>query len=312
MPAISVLLPVHNALPYLPQAVESIAAQEFDDFELLALDDASADGSAEYLDELADSRVRVFHLPKQGLTRLLNQGLRDARGAYIARMDADDVALPERLGCQSRFLDSHPDVVVVGCQADQLDADGRSIEPWEFPIDDAAMRFDLFRNVTPLLHPGVLIRRAALEAIGGYDERFETAQDRDLWWRLTARGRLANIPVSLMRYRRHAGAVTGARTELQVATARRITLEHMTRLEVVENETEYDLFQHVGQAFSQGTAEPINPANVVVYTRVHSRILAHLRQQRCDATALNGLERMLWNMLSNAAPTEFDCRRGME
>lgn len=312
MPVVSVLMSVYNAERYLAQAVESILEQNLADFELLALDDASTDGSAEYLDGLTDSRVRVFHLPKQGLTRSLNQGLRDARGAYIARMDADDVALPARLECQWRFLEAHPEVVAVGCQADQIDADGRSIEPWGFPVDDAAIRYALFRNLAPLLHPGVMMRRSALEAIGGYDERFETAQDRDLWWRLAVRGRLANVPETLMRYRRHAGAVTGARTEFQLATARRINLEHMTSLGVVENETEYDLFQQVALALLRGMDEAIDPAIMAVYARVHSRVVAYLRHQGGDVGVVDTLERESWWRVSNTALAEFDRRRWRE
>src|SRR5262245_61704838 len=96
VPHVSVLLPVYNALPYLRDALDSILQQTFTDFEVLALDDASTDGSGAYLDSIDDPRMRVFHLPKAGYTTNLNVGLREARAGLVARMDADDISLPAR------------------------------------------------------------------------------------------------------------------------------------------------------------------------------------------------------------------------
>src|SRR4051794_34124457 len=107
MQKISIVMPVHNAMPYLREAVNSLLQQDIGDLEIIALDDASTDGSGAYLDGIEDSRLRVLHFPKQGLTKLLNIGLREARGSLVARMDADDISLPDRLRLQRAFLEDH-------------------------------------------------------------------------------------------------------------------------------------------------------------------------------------------------------------
>ena len=127
-PAITVLMSVHNGLPFLAEAVSSVLAQTFFDFEFLILDDASTDGTADYLRTLSDPRVRVITLAENiGLTAALNRGLREARGEFIARQDADDVSHPRRLELQFGFLKTNPACAVVGSQAWLADARGRSL-----------------------------------------------------------------------------------------------------------------------------------------------------------------------------------------
>src|SRR5262245_18828577 len=154
MPCVSVLLPVHNGLPFLRQAVQSLLEQTLTDIEMLALDDASTDGSGAYLDSIQDPRLRVIHLPRLGLSRALNIGLQEARAPLAARMDADDVALPERLLLQFEFLRQHPDVVVCGCQADIIDHGGSRVGQMRYECQDALIRYRLLAQA-PFPHPGV-------------------------------------------------------------------------------------------------------------------------------------------------------------
>ncbi|QDV36641.1 glycosyltransferase family 2 protein [Tautonia plasticadhaerens] len=282
MPTVSVLLPVHNAMPYLPEAVGSILGQDMADLELIALDDASTDGGRAYLDALGDPRVRVFHLPKRGLTRNLNVGLREARGVYVARMDADDVSMPSRLGAQRRHLDENPGVVAVGCQALEIDGEGRPTGPWHFPTGDLEIKLDLFRDVTPMVHPGVMFRSQTVLDLGGYDESFATAQDRDLWWRLADRGRFANLADELLLYRRHTGSVTGRKAEEQRRLTREMTWRSLAGFGLIDGEEQYRAFREVDDILAIGFLRRLEPGPVGVYVEVLDRMLAFL-VDRCGA-----------------------------
>ena len=168
--------------------------QDCDDFEIIVLDDASTNGSAAYLDSIDDPRLRVLHCPKQGLTKLLNVGLREVHGPFVARMDADDISLHHRLSVQCWFLETHPDVVALGCQAEVIDEDGRLQYTWAFPVENVPAKLALFRNEASFVHPGVMFRRDAVLAVGGYDESLRCTQDRDLWWKLADRANSTITP----------------------------------------------------------------------------------------------------------------------
>ncbi|QDV36640.1 glycosyltransferase family 2 protein [Tautonia plasticadhaerens] len=276
-PQISLLLPVHNAMPFLPEAVDSILGQDFGEFELLALDDASTDGGAAYLDTLDDPRVRVFHLPKRGLTRNLNLGLREARGVYVARMDADDVSMPSRLRRQLEFLERNPEVVVVGCQALNLDRDGRLVDERNYPVSSLEAKLALIQGYISFVHPGTMFRREDVLAVGGYDEDYGTTQDRDLWWRLSTRGKFANLPEVLLHYRVHAGAVTAVRAEEQRRNRDRITLQYCSEMGL--DQADLDLFRWVdydARVWGQG---PVRLEEVAPYVSVLERILSHARDR---------------------------------
>jgi len=143
---------------------------------------------------------------RAGLTRALNLALGLARAPIVARLDADDVALPERLARQVAFLDAHPDVGVLGSAAREVNGDGREVRVVRPPEDDAALRHALIRR-NPMVHSTVTMRRRAVEGVGGYDARFAVAQDYDLWMRLASVTRLAKPP----RHARRAPAPARAR-----------------------------------------------------------------------------------------------------
>jgi glycosyltransferase involved in cell wall biosynthesis len=205
-PLVTVLMSVHDGRPYLAAAVESILRQSLDDFEFLITDDASADGSADDLAQLADPRVRLVRNPENlGLTRSLNNGLGMATGKYVARMDADDVAAPQRLARQAAFLDGHADVGVVGSSRVLINEAGEVVAHAPAVETDLRIRWKCLLG-NPFAHPAVMLRREVLEAHGlRYDETFRTAQDYDLWSRLLAVTRGHNLPDALLSYRLRAG-----------------------------------------------------------------------------------------------------------
>lgn len=222
-PRVSVVMSVYNGRSFIHEAVKSVLAQTFSDFEFIIIDDGSTDGSTEILRQYAkqDIRIRLFIQENVGLTESLNRGLQRARGEYIARMDDDDVSLPERFGVQVGYLDDHPRCVAVGGQVILINEHGHPIENSTEPAfsdgkgrmeglwtDHASIERGLLDGAWPMLQSAVMMRREAIEAVGGYDERFVTNQDHDLFLRLAEKGKLTNLPETVVKYRRHGDQIT--------------------------------------------------------------------------------------------------------
>jgi cellulose synthase/poly-beta-1,6-N-acetylglucosamine synthase-like glycosyltransferase len=206
---------VFNGGSFLSQAVESILDQSFEDFEFIIVDDGSNDASASTLDvfQSRDPRIHVVHQQNTGLVHALNRGCALARGKYIARMDADDVALPDRLASQVSFLESHPGVVLVGGAVDFINARGKVLLTARNPIADKAIKRALLDS-SVFWHPTVLFSRKAFVSLGGYRD-VPDAEDYDLWLRMSEVGELANLTQVLLRYRVHAQQVSVLRCRTQ-------------------------------------------------------------------------------------------------
>jgi glycosyltransferase involved in cell wall biosynthesis len=209
-PLVTVLLPVHNASAHLAETLASISAQVFTDFEIVAIDDGSTDGSAAILASHRDPRLRIVsHGANQGLVASLNEGLGLARGRYIARIDADDLMVPDRLLKQVEWMEAHPEVAVLASRVALIDADGEPCGAWS--TDHETITEEDIRRMLPrtncIAHPSVMIRVDALGSLR-YDARQKGAEDWDLWLRLAARGsRIAKLAEPLTRYRVHATSI---------------------------------------------------------------------------------------------------------
>jgi glycosyltransferase involved in cell wall biosynthesis len=203
---VSVILPVRNGGSYLPLAVESVLQQTFGSFELLVIDDASSDGSISLLEPMAtrDPRLRLLRNPGSGLVAALNFGLSQAQAEFVARMDADDIALPERLSRQVEFLETMPEISVVGTQVAFIDATGiLTGEQPSFPTEPKEITRALIARGCVVRHPSVLARKTSLLSVGGYRPACDKAEDYDLWLRLVDGDRIANLPEVLLHYRVH-------------------------------------------------------------------------------------------------------------
>ncbi|MFC3096852.1 glycosyltransferase [Alteraurantiacibacter palmitatis] len=224
LPALSVAMSVYNGERFLAEAVTSILAQSFADYEFLILDDGSTDATPQIIADYAsrDSRIRPIIRENRGLVASLNQLLDEARAPIIARMDADDIALPDRFEKQMAFLAAHPDHGVVGSWSRDMAEDGG---PYVTMGHDHPVTHDEFlhniRHGGPLLcHPAVMYRRDIVRAQGGYHAAFRHCEDLDLWLRLASVTRMANLPERLIRYRHYAGQVSKRHaTEQQVGAA---------------------------------------------------------------------------------------------
>jgi len=205
-PTVSVVMSVYNGQEFLSEAVESILGQTFRDFEFVVIDDGSADRTAEILAAFAarDGRLRVLRHENKGRTASLNVGISLAQGKYIARMDADDVALPHRLDEQVDFMERHPEVGLLGGVVEMINAQGQILHVTQPPLQDSEIKKAML-HYNPMCHPTVLIRKhIALEA-GGYRMAFSESEDYDLWLRISERSRLANLSKPILQYRLHPG-----------------------------------------------------------------------------------------------------------
>jgi glycosyltransferase involved in cell wall biosynthesis len=190
VPAVSVVMPVHNALPHLDQAIESIIGQTFGDFEFVILDDASTDESKARLRHWAglDPRIRLFEVAENlGPVRSSNMVARAARAPLVARMDADDVSYPDRLSEEAKLLSDHPDVGVVASVSDMIDATGQKLR------DAEVWRLARPSVFVPFAHGSIMYRREIFEEVGGYRTECEYWEDQDLVVRMAAISKVAVI-----------------------------------------------------------------------------------------------------------------------
>ncbi|MES2863872.1 MAG: glycosyltransferase family 2 protein [Bacteroidota bacterium] len=225
-PKISVIMPVYNCELYIQEAVESILAQTYTDFELLLIDDASKDKTVEIIKSFNDNRINLIQKPKNlGYTDSLNYGFSVAEGEYIARMDGDDFSLPTRFEKQVAYLDKHPDVVLCGANYSIIGTDIVN----KLPENNDEIQIQFIRN-NSIAHPVVMLRNSVLKANGiVYDVTKEPAEDFDLWVRLLNYGKLHNIQEVLLNYRVHQKQVSNLQSKKQ----RNISID--TKLNVFKN-----------------------------------------------------------------------------
>jgi len=222
-PKISVLMSVFNGERFLREAIDSIRHQTFSDFEFIILDDNSRDKTRQILEEYAakDQRISVIRNERNlGLTRSLNKGLKFCCGKYIARQDADDVSLPDRLANQFEYLENHPEVGVVGTWVAIINENGIQDFIRKYPTSPAMVKWSMyFKN--PLAHSSVLIRRSLLEETA-YRSEVSYSQDYDLWARLSEKTELANIPQVLNKSRKHEEMISNRYRDEQRQTGNRV------------------------------------------------------------------------------------------
>ncbi len=207
---VTVIMSVFNGMPYLPDAVESILNQTFQHFKFLIINDGSTDGSRDYIDGLNDHRVQIVHQPNLGLGAALNAGLAACETEFIARMDADDIALAPRLEEQLFFLKCHREIGLIGCQISYIDKDGRRGLSPPLPCLHERIDKNLLNGEHAMCHPAIMCRTSLLKKIGGY-RISGVGQDLDMFLRMGEVSRLANLDKVLLLYRTHSGCANTTR-----------------------------------------------------------------------------------------------------
>lgn len=205
-PLVSVVMPAYNARRYVAEAVDSVLAQTLTDFEFVIVDDGSTDNTAQILRAYADRdhRIRVINQPNSGIGAALNHGIESARARYIARMDSDDICLPQRLARQVEYLDRTPQCVLVGTRVLLIDQDGLPLYEME-SVQTTHERIDelLLEAKWSIVHPSIMMRTDVVRKLGGYNNALVPVEDHDLFLRLAEVGRLSNLPEVLLKYRKH-------------------------------------------------------------------------------------------------------------
>ncbi len=205
-PEVSILLPYRNAVVTLPECIDSIKAQSFENYEIIAIDDASDDGSTDVLEMFGDCRLRVIRNDRPGLVNALNLGLAHCNAPLVARMDADDIMLPQRLQSQRRYMREHYDVVLLATQVEKFPVERvragyREYMRWQNSVTSHADIAAQIYIESPFAHPSVMFRRDSIIAAGAYrDGAFP--EDYELWLRLYHQGfRMEKLPQVLLRWR---------------------------------------------------------------------------------------------------------------
>lgn len=305
-PTVSVVMPAYNAERFLADAIQSILAQTFRDFELLIIDDGSTDKTPNLLEAFAstDPRIRVHrHEVNRGMTAAMNQGVKMARGRLVARMDADDVSVPHRFERQVAYLDGHPDIAVVGSWVRIINEDGVQTGVARYPIEPELVAWCmLFFNT--ISHPTVMMRRSALDAERTYSEVYLRAQDYALFIGLSRKVKLANLEEPLLLYRAWGG--NASRDASQMTEAVDIVTNFISELGQPVSSSEVRLLLGLSRGDYPATANDIASVGRLIqslhliYTseNVRSRrvtgdaavrlwLLAALAARRSPAVAMN-------------------------
>jgi glycosyltransferase involved in cell wall biosynthesis len=274
VPLVSVLLAAHNGARYLGAAVDSVLGQTVADLELIVIDDASTDETPDLLAAVGDERLVVLRNDEQaGLAASLNRGLDVAAGRYVARLDDDDIASPERLERQLARIRAEPKVAIVGSAVVDLDAEGERGRIHILPTGGAALRWHALFS-SPFFHPTVLVDRETLDRHGlRYDPAFQESEDYDLWTRFFAFADGANLSEPLVEKRVHAAQASLRRSELQQSFQRQIALREIARLAPGLGEDQAELAWGLGS----GRVTPAKEAGqallelLAAFERVHGR-----------------------------------------
>ncbi len=226
MPLVSVVVSVYNGAQFIAEAIQSILDQSFRDFELIVVDDASIDNSQKVIASFSDPRIRLLiNEQNLGLARSLNKGIAAANGKYIARQDADDVSVPNRLQIQIEYLESHSDTVIVGSSVKTINEYGKVDGLWPAYLCDVDIKWRLLFG-TSFVHSSVVMRRSALDRVGLYsiEPQFCYVEDYELWSRICASGQCANISSPLLNYRVNQGSIC-----YRYAVPQRLQIEKVSR-----------------------------------------------------------------------------------
>lgn len=253
-PLVSVVLPVFNASEFLEESLRSILNQTYKNLEIIIIDDGSTDDSTEIVKRFTDPRIRFFrHDKNQGLIPTLNEGFEMARGKYIARMDADDVALPHRIEKQVKFMEEHPEVGLLGSWTENFGAQ-KSITKYPAGYDENDWQM-LYR--CSFAHPSLILRSDVIKKHHLYfDKEFIHAEDYDFAARLSQHSRLSNLPEVLLKYRVHNQSVSSKFREVQYHNTLRIIQRSLLGLSVEASLEQVALFRRFAdRAFDFTTTE---------------------------------------------------------
>lgn len=235
-PLVSVLMPVYNSEKFILESVTSVLNQTFIDFELIIIDDCSTDATLSIIKSISDSRILLIEKNKNsGYTDSLNYGISIAKGTFIARMDADDICMPERFAKQIEFLYANPEVILCGTAIQIMGSD----RVLKHPVNHEEILVKLCFG-TSFCHPSIMVRKEILVE-NKYDKNFEPAEDFELWTRLAFIGKLSNLDMPLLQYREHPSQISNTNKLAQLNNALNVKLQMLNHLSVLDSFTKEEV-----------------------------------------------------------------------
>ena len=277
-PETSVLMSVYNDEQYLKESVDSVLNQSFDDFEFIIIDDCSTDGSLEILESYKDARIRLIRNRENlGLTKSLNIAISEARGNYLARQDADDISLPDRFKAQFDYLESFPEVALVGGQPLVINEQGQALKGTVLttrPTDPWAIRwFCQYEN--PFVHSSVMMRKEIIvEEFKGYNEQFRTNQDYELWSRLAFRYPCVNLKIPVVKLRKHTASISANYSSKGLSN--KLEVSRNVQMTACQQEQDKEWFEWLFLAHSSNRKE-VSRRSPEVIDQMYRAFLEHNR-----------------------------------
>jgi glycosyltransferase involved in cell wall biosynthesis len=246
-PKITVLMPVYNGAKYLSAAIISILNQNFIDFEFLIINDGSTDETVNIIKSYQDKRINfINNQANSGLVTVLNQGLLAAQGKYIARMDADDISLPDRLKLQFEFMENNPEVGVCGTWVKNIYDDSKKITA-KYHAKHNDIAANLLFNAS-FAHPTIMFRKElVVQGQLKYNENYRHSEDYELWTRLVGKTKLNNLPKFLLLYRKHQASICSEESDTQKSQALALQLELFRQLGIEPTDKEKKNHQAICQ-----------------------------------------------------------------
>jgi len=293
MPNVTVLLPVYNGEKYLQETMQSILGQTYTDFEFLIVDDGSTDNSPKIVQSFQDPRIRIMENPERlKLSGALNRGIKEAKGKYIARMDADDIALPLRLQRQVEYMEQHPDIGMCGTAIEIFGnvKTRKDIYPRTAEEIKAYALFDC-----PFCHPTVMMRRdLLLKHDLWYDGSYYPTEDYELWARAVGLFPTVNLDEVLLRYRVHDSSMTGSDWDAMDKQAARIIRRLLDKLEIQYSDEELELHRNIGRGRScQCSFVELEQAD----SWLQILLDVNKKQKEYQEQALSGMLSLVWYRL---------------
>ena len=262
-PKISVVMPAYNAEKYIAETIDSILSQTFSDFEFIIINDASTDSTQEIIESYKDQRIQLINNEQnQGVAKSLNIGLAAATGKYIARMDADDISLPQRFQIQFDFMEQHPDIDICGSWMETF---GSKKEIIKVPLSHEDIRDNTFFSCA-IMHPSIVFKHSLNLR---YSSEFPRAEDYDLWCKKINKWKFANIPEVLMLYRIHENQIGEAHRSEQDNNANDIQIRNIKDIGINLGEREKQIYLEI----IRGVFKPKNKRELLLTAKMLDEIL---------------------------------------
>ena len=287
-PKISVIMSIYNEEKYIETSLKSLLNQTFEDFEIIIVDDASTDNTRKLVQGLQDKRIRLIcNQENQGLTKNLNKALQYAKGKYIARMDGDDIAFPERFEKQYQYMEKHLETMLISCYTKSF---GGSDLVFALPDNSEVLKIRML--VRPVYaHPGFMIRRELIEDGYQYNEEYHTAQDYEFASRVAEKYKIGLVPEVLLLYRVHKKQISSKAGNQQFNNADKIRKRQLEQLGIQMSETEWQDYQNFVKEVKVNSLDDFDR----VYEVIQNMVRCNEKTKIYDARIMEKtLKRMLY------------------